>query len=113
MDYSPPFDFRTSTSQVTNCAPIIEEENWDDDFEFGSSAGSPVLGSQPRTGTVTPPNFSPLDRRRSASSGADAKKLERNRWSNGSFEDWDDQDETINVQVCTTLSLLAHHRIRC
>jgi hypothetical protein len=85
-----------------------EEENWDDDFEFGSSAGSPVLGSQPKGGDVTPPNLSPraLGRRKSTNSpGRNGNGFttppSRNmtRWSSASFECWDDEDETINVQV--------------
>jgi hypothetical protein len=94
---SPPSGF--GPRAATDYIPVVEEENWDDDFEFGSSAGSPVLGSHPRARNVTPPNFSPLDRSRSTSSGEGSKKHDRNRWSSGSFEDWDDQDETINVKV--------------
>ncbi|PVF94378.1 hypothetical protein CPB86DRAFT_740719 [Serendipita vermifera] len=90
-----------------------EEENWDDDFEFGSSAGSPVLGSQPKGGDVTPPNLSPraLGRRRSTNSPGRNGNGNGNafttpppsskgmaRWSSASFECWDDEDETINVQ---------------
>jgi hypothetical protein len=84
----------------------LEEENWDDDFEFGSSAGSPVPG---RRSDVTPPNLSP--RATARKSLTDGNRLHtppnaKNRWSSGSFENWDDEDETINLKVCTVLPTL-------
>ncbi|KAG8811379.1 hypothetical protein FRC17_002501, partial [Serendipita sp. 399] len=75
----------------------IEEENWDDDFDFGSSSGSPVLGSHPRTGAVTPPNLSLSGsglRLRTQSPERKAK----NRISDASSLNWDDEDETINFK---------------
>lgn len=74
--------------------PEQEEENWDDDFDFESSAGSPVQGARPRSGAHTPPNLSPgaADRHRN-----ERLSKERNRKSDASL-DWDDEDETINFR---------------
>ncbi|KAG8749189.1 hypothetical protein FRC14_001617, partial [Serendipita sp. 396] len=77
--------------------PELEEENWDDDFDFGSSSGSPVLGSFPRSGAVTPPNLSHTgsgSRQRTKSPDHKAK----NRLSDASSLNWDDEDETINFK---------------
>jgi hypothetical protein len=76
---------------------LVEEENWDDDFEFGD-------GSPPRArpgGTVTPPNAS-TGRGRSSKDGISCTppNAVKNRSSTGSFdEDWDAEDETINFKV--------------
>lgn len=85
---------------------FTDEDNWDDDFEFGSSAGSPVLGAQKRVnGTITPENPSHLDTGQRRNATSLDFQTEKGRWSSGSFEDWDAEDETINAKVIFTGSV--------
>jgi hypothetical protein len=101
-----PFHYHSVYYSLLIILSNLEEENWDDDFEFESSAGSPVPG---RRSDVTPPNLSPRAIARSTltnGNGLHTPPNAKNRWSSGSFENWDDEDETINLKVCTVLPTL-------